>query len=73
MAHWTEQKVYYGAGDQVTTPDGYADPNGRMHDFGDKKYGLTGDSHGWRQDYVDWWPGGVYVYLVSVTYLCRSA
>ena len=23
-----------------------------MHDYGDKKYGLTGDSHGWRLDYV---------------------
>ena len=49
---WTEQKVYTGADVEVTTPDGYADPNGRMHDFGDKKYGLTGDSDGWRLDYV---------------------
>jgi immune inhibitor A len=24
-----------------------------MADFGGKKYGLTGDSHGWRHDYVD--------------------
>ncbi len=23
-----------------------------MADFGNKKYGLTGDSHGWRHDYV---------------------
>ena len=50
---WTEQKVYTGADVEVSTPDGYADPNGRMHDFGDKKYGLTGDSDGWRHDYVD--------------------
>ena len=49
---WTEQKVYTGADVEVSTPDGYGDPNGRMHDFGDKKYGLTGDSHGWRLDYV---------------------
>ncbi|MFC7503233.1 immune inhibitor A domain-containing protein [Nocardioides sp. GCM10030258] len=49
---WTEQKVYTGNDVEVSTPDGYADPNGRMHDFGDKKYGLTGDSHGWRLDYV---------------------
>jgi immune inhibitor A len=49
---WAEQKVYTGADVEVSTPDGYADPNGRMHDFGDKKYGLTGDSHGWRLDYV---------------------
>jgi immune inhibitor A len=51
-ATWAEQKVYTGADVEVSTPDGYADPNGRMHDYGDKKYGLTGDSHGWRQDYV---------------------
>ncbi|MGI5525066.1 immune inhibitor A domain-containing protein [Micromonospora sp. CA-259024] len=50
---WTEQKVYDEAGTVVTTPDGYADPNGRMNDFGGKKYGLTGDTHGWRHDYVD--------------------
>ena len=31
-----------------STPDGYADPNGRMADFGNKKYGLTGDTDGWR-------------------------
>ena len=49
---WAEQKVYTGADVEVSTPDGYADPNGRMHDYGDKKYGLTGDSHGWRLDYV---------------------
>ncbi len=55
-ATWTEQKVYAEDGTEVSTPDGYSDPNGRMADFGggvDKKYGLTGDSHGWRHDYVD--------------------
>ncbi|MDG4778683.1 immune inhibitor A [Micromonospora sp. WMMD961] len=50
---WTEQKVYDESGTVVTTPDGYGDPNGRMTDFGGKKYGLTGDTHGWRHDYVD--------------------
>jgi immune inhibitor A len=49
---WTEQKVYTGADVLVSTNDGYADPNGRMHDYGDKKYGLTGSSGGWRLDYV---------------------
>jgi len=49
---WTEQKVYTGADVEVSTPDGYADPNGRMHDYGDKKYGLTGSSDEWREDYV---------------------
>ncbi|MDQ0894202.1 immune inhibitor A domain-containing protein [Agromyces ramosus] len=53
---WSEQKVFAEGGTEVSTPDGYSDPNGRMADFGggvDKKYGLTGDSHGWRHDYVD--------------------
>jgi immune inhibitor A len=55
---WAEQKVFTGADVEVSTPDGYPDPNGRLHDYGefdgtaDKKYGLTGDSHGWRLDYV---------------------
>jgi immune inhibitor A len=57
-ATWTEQKVYTGADVEVTTPDDYPDPNGRLHDYGqfdgtaDKKFGLTGDSDGWRLDYV---------------------
>ena len=50
---WTEQKVYNEAGALVSTGDGYADPNGRMKDYGNKKYGLTGTSTGWRHDYVD--------------------
>ncbi|WP_112680914.1 immune inhibitor A domain-containing protein [Micromonospora saelicesensis] len=50
---WTEQKVYDEGGTVVTTPDGYPDPNGRMNDFGGKKYGLTGSTDGWRHDYVD--------------------
>ncbi|WP_251204064.1 immune inhibitor A domain-containing protein [Agromyces mediolanus] len=53
---WTEQKVFDEAGAEVTTPDGYADPNGRLSDFGagtPKKYGLTGSTGGWRHDYVD--------------------
>ncbi|GAA4368981.1 immune inhibitor A domain-containing protein [Agromyces bauzanensis] len=50
---WTELKVYAEDGTEVSTPDGYADPNGRMADYGGKKYGLTGDSHGWAHHYVD--------------------
>ncbi|MDM4784491.1 immune inhibitor A domain-containing protein [Micromonospora sp. b486] len=50
---WTEQKVYAEGGALVSTNDGYADPNGRMVDFGNKKYGLTGSTDGWRHDYVD--------------------
>jgi immune inhibitor A len=53
---WSELKVYDEAGNLVSTDDGYSDPNGRMTDFGGKKYGLTGDTHGWRHDYVDLTP-----------------
>ncbi|GAA4455434.1 immune inhibitor A domain-containing protein [Phytohabitans houttuyneae] len=52
-ATWAEQKVFDEAGNLVSTDDGYPDPHGRMHDYGDKKYGLTGSTGGeWRHDYV---------------------
>ena len=50
---WSELKVYAEDGTEVSTPDDYADPNGRMADYGDKKYGLTGATDGWSHDYVD--------------------
>jgi len=50
---WDELKVYDDTDALVSTDDGYGDPNGRMADYGGKKYGLTGSSHGWRHDYVD--------------------
>jgi immune inhibitor A len=38
----------------VSTDDGDSDPNGRLHDYGDKKYGLTGSTGGaYRHDYVN--------------------
>jgi immune inhibitor A len=52
-ATWDEQKVFDDDGAEVTTPDGYADPNGRMTDFGGKKYGLTGTTEGWAHLNVD--------------------
>ncbi|WP_318842889.1 immune inhibitor A domain-containing protein [Myceligenerans pegani] len=52
-ATWDEVKVYDAEGAEVTTGDGYADPNGRLSDFGGKRYGLTGDTHGWAQHFVD--------------------
>ena len=55
-ATWAEQKVYNASGAEVSTPDDYADPKGRMADYGGKKYGLTGSSNGWRHDYVDLTP-----------------
>ncbi|WP_430646901.1 immune inhibitor A domain-containing protein [Agromyces sp. GXS1127] len=54
---WSELKVYEADGSEASTPDGYSDPNGRMNDYGapngPKKYGLTGDSHGWVEQHVD--------------------
>lgn len=50
---WSEQKVYDDAGKVVSTDDGYHDPNGRLKDFGGKKYGLTGSTDGWRHDHID--------------------
>ncbi len=50
---WQQQKVYDETGALVSTDDGYGDPNGRLADFGGLQYALTGDSHGWRHDYVD--------------------
>jgi immune inhibitor A len=50
---WDEQKVFDDGGTEVTTPDGYADPNGRMADYGTKKYGLTGTTEGWAHLNVD--------------------
>ena len=51
-ATWQEQEVFDESGARVSTPADYPDPNGRMHDFGDKKFGLTGSTNGWRHDYV---------------------
>ncbi|TKK80889.1 M6 family metalloprotease domain-containing protein [Herbidospora galbida] len=67
-ATWAQQKVYSEDGTLVTTDDGYADPNGRMHDFGNKKYGLTGDTHGWRHDYVDLTPFAGATVQIRLTY-----
>ncbi|BDZ54656.1 immune inhibitor A domain-containing protein [Agromyces marinus] len=50
---WAEQKVFAEDGTLASTDDGYGDPNGNMATFGGKKYGLTGDSHGWTHQYVD--------------------
>jgi immune inhibitor A len=55
-ATWAQQKVYNEAGDEVSTPDGYPDPNKNLATFGGKKYGLTGNTDGWRHDYVDLTP-----------------
>ncbi|MEU4577515.1 immune inhibitor A domain-containing protein [Nonomuraea sp. ATR24] len=53
---WTQQKVYDEAGTEITTPDGYPDPNKNLATFGNKKYGITGNTDGWRHDYVNLTP-----------------
>ncbi|MBP2705775.1 immune inhibitor A [Microbispora sp. RL4-1S] len=50
---WTDQKVYKDDGSLASTGDDYTDPNGRLHDYGGKKYGLTGESGGWQHLYAD--------------------
>jgi immune inhibitor A len=55
-ATWQEQEVFDESGARVSTPADYPDPNGRMHAYGDKKFGLTGSTNGWRHDYVDLTP-----------------
>ena len=70
---WSEQKVFDEAGAEVSTPDGYADPNGRMVDFGNKKYGLTGDTGGWRHDYIDLTPFAGQTVQVRLRYATDEA
>ncbi|MFC4014521.1 immune inhibitor A domain-containing protein [Nonomuraea purpurea] len=54
---WTQQKVYDESGNEVSTADDYPDPNKNLKAFGNKKYGLTGDTGGaWRHDYVNLTP-----------------
>jgi immune inhibitor A len=51
---WSEQKVYDENDELVSTDDGDPDPNGRLNDYGAKKYGLTGSTGGeYRHDYVN--------------------
>ncbi len=50
---WAEQKVYAEDGTLVSTDDDYADPNNRLKDYGNKKYGLTGSTDGWRHHFID--------------------
>ncbi|GGK66859.1 protease [Sphaerisporangium melleum] len=53
---WSEQKVYGEDGTLVSTDDGYADPNKRLKDYGNKKYGITGETDGWQHYYADLTP-----------------
>lgn len=53
---YTQQKVYAESGALVSTDDSYDDPNKNLAKFGNRKYGLTGNTDGWRHDYVDLTP-----------------
>ncbi len=55
-ATWSEQKVYKEDGTLASTDDGDPDPNGRLRDYGNKKYGITGESGGWTHLYADLTP-----------------
>lgn len=70
---WTQQKVYDEAGAEVTTPDGYPDPNKNLATFGNKKYGLTGDTNGWRHDYVNLTPFAGQTVKLRLTYNTDAA
>ena len=50
---WEQLEVFDQDGNLVSTDD---DPNGRLVDFGGLENGLTGDSGGYRHDYVDLTP-----------------
>ena len=50
---WSQQKIFNANGTLASTDDSYTDPNGRLHDYGDLKYGLTGTSNGWKEFYVN--------------------
>ncbi|MEU8318520.1 immune inhibitor A domain-containing protein [Nonomuraea sp. NPDC048881] len=71
---WTQLKVYDEAGAEVTTPDGYPDPNKNLKTFGNKKYGLTGDTGGqWRHDYVNLTPYAGQSIKLRLTYNTDAA
>lgn len=52
-ATWGQAEVFDEAGNLVSTPDDYDDPNGRLADFGGLSHGLTGDTHGWAHHWID--------------------
>jgi immune inhibitor A len=52
-ATWAQLEVFDENGTMVSTDE---DPNGRLQDYGGLENGLTGNSNGWRLDYVDLTP-----------------
>lgn len=46
---WQQLKGYrLDNGQELTTPDDYADPNGALASYGNRKHGFTGNSQSWR-------------------------
>ncbi|GLW96839.1 protease [Microtetraspora sp. NBRC 16547] len=72
-ATWTEQKVYKEDGTLASTDDGYADPNGRLRDYGNKKYGITGETDGWAHLYADLTPFAGKTVQVRLRYATDAA
>ncbi|TDC97699.1 M6 family metalloprotease domain-containing protein [Nonomuraea deserti] len=72
-ATWTQQKVFDEAGNEITTPDGYPDPNKNLATFGNKKYGITGNTDGWRHDYVNLTPFAGQTIKLRLTYNTDAA
>ncbi|MBF8192602.1 immune inhibitor A [Nonomuraea sp. K274] len=70
---WTQQKVFDEAGNEVTTPDDYPDPNKNLSTFGNKKYGLTGNTDGWRHDYANLTPYAGQTVKLRLTYNTDAA
>jgi immune inhibitor A len=69
-ATWSPQQVFDEAGQLVSTPADYADPNGNLKTFDDRTNGLTGSSSGWRHDYIDlsaWAGSTIQVRLLQAT------
>jgi immune inhibitor A len=67
---WTQLVVRDEAGNVVSTND---DPNGRLHDFGDLKNGLTGATDGYRHDWVDLTPYAGQTIQLRLRYLTDAA
>jgi immune inhibitor A len=67
---WTQLEVRDEAGNVVSTND---DPNGRLADFGNLKNGLTGDTGGYRHDWVNLTPYAGKTVQLRLRYLTDAA
>jgi immune inhibitor A len=71
---YTQTKGFeVGTNTELTTPDNYSDPNGRLGDFGGLRYGYTGDSGGWIRVYHDLTPYAGQAIKVRLRYATDEA